>query len=119
MTDNRCRLCAGEAIARFEHVVLDRHRVAYWRCQTCASLQTDVPFWLDEAYARPSTDTGRVVRCMLNLGLIVMLSRIGIISRIAPLLDFGGGVGLLARLLRDSSFDAWNSDAYSKNELAS
>jgi hypothetical protein len=115
----RCRLCDGLTNKRFDLTVLGRHEVGYWQCRDCESLQTDEPYWLGEAYANSLafSDTGAVWRCLTCRAVI--WSVLGILRmRRARLLDFGGGTGLLCRLLRDIGIDAWTCDRYSSGEYA-
>jgi hypothetical protein len=43
-----CRFCGGPTRQRFRLQVLGRHDVGYLECATCASLQTETPWWLEE-----------------------------------------------------------------------
>ncbi|HXN10947.1 MAG TPA: methyltransferase domain-containing protein [Steroidobacteraceae bacterium] len=109
-----CRLCGGALAKRFDHLVLGRHRIDYLRCEACGSLQTEMPYWLTEAYDSPlaAIDTGAVERCLRCQAAIVATARIfGLRGRV---LDFGGGAGLLCRLLRDAGLDAWLCDKYAE-----
>jgi methyltransferase family protein len=109
-----CRLCDGALVKRFDALVLGRYRVQYLRCEACGSLQTEVPYWLTEAYdsALAAIDTGAVERCLRCQAAIVATVRIlGLRGRV---LDFGGGAGLLCRLLRDAGLDAWLCDKYAE-----
>ena len=47
-----CRLCSGETSFVFNHKVLNKFDVKYYRCSNCESLQTEKPYWLDEAYEK-------------------------------------------------------------------
>lgn len=118
---NVCRLCDGNTGLAFRTTVLGRHDVGYERCANCGSLQTEPPYWLAEAYAGSNladSDTGSGVRSVNSAALIFVLSRIIRAPSDAKVIDFGGGVGLLTRLLRDQGFDARWSDAYAVNALA-
>ncbi len=109
-----CRLCGGALVKRFDALVLGRYRVDYLGCEACGSLQTEVPYWLTEAYDSPlaAIDTGAVERCLRCQAAIVATARIfGLRGRV---LDFGGGAGLLCRLLRDAGLDAWLCDKYAQ-----
>lgn len=119
MNRNRCRLCHGVVEKQFELTVLGHHQSGYWRCCECGSLQTDEPHWLAEAYAASLTvsDTGAVRRCLTCRAVIWLILRFLRLSE-ARLLDFGGGSGLLCRLLRDIGIDAWTFDAYGSSEYA-
>jgi hypothetical protein len=109
-----CRLCGGETAIAFKKLVLGRHDVAYHRCADCGSLQTDIPFWLQEAYAIPGVhiDVGCASRTVKNwLGLSTMLDRLSF-PRDAVALDFGAASGLLARLMRDIGYNFQSHDKF-------
>lgn len=107
-----CRLCAAAAEAVFTKTLLDRYRVTFFRCTTCESLESECPYWLDEAYKSvlAGSDTGAVYRSLTCHAAIVSIARILHIR--GAFLDYGGGAGLLCRLLRDSGFDAYTCDRY-------
>jgi 2-polyprenyl-3-methyl-5-hydroxy-6-metoxy-1,4-benzoquinol methylase len=114
-----CRLCGGSVEAQFHARILGRYEVAYLRCRDCGSLQTEAPTWLGEAYGSSlaSSDVGAVQRCLTaRAALWWTLAILGLGK--APLLDFGGGTGLLCRLLRDIGIDAWTHDRYGRGEFA-
>jgi Methyltransferase domain len=115
----RCRLCRGSIEKQFELTVLGRHPTGYWRCSKCRSLQTDEPHWLADAYSESLTvsDVGAVRRCLTCRAVIWLILRL-LRIRQARLLDFGGGSGLLCRLLRDIGIDAWTFDIYGSGEYA-
>ena len=46
----RCRLCSGDLEYKFQLLLLKNYRVSYYQCVNCSSLQTEEPYWLDEAY---------------------------------------------------------------------
>jgi hypothetical protein len=50
---NKCRLCDGTTLLKFRRIVLLKYDVGYHKCLKCGSIQTDGPFWLDEAYSIP------------------------------------------------------------------
>jgi hypothetical protein len=113
-----CRLCGGESHAVFDKLVLDRHTVSYFRCATCGSLETETPYWLQQAYAEQDDegtnnladlDTGAAQRNLLTLaGTLVTAQMLGLKN----VVDIGGGDGLLCRLLRDYGLNAYVSDRY-------
>lgn len=116
-----CRLCNGEIFKRFELELMASRNVSYWECSRCGSLQTDFPTWLGEAYLDSNLsklDTGAALRTMKNAASVYALSQILNFTPGVTLLDFGGGDGLLARLLRDVGFDAQVIDAYARNSYA-
>jgi Methyltransferase domain len=110
-----CRLCGGLVAPAFRKHVLRRHDVAFFRCGACGSVQTETPFWLDEAYAIPGVhvDVGIASRTIKNwVALAALFELIGL-DRDALVVDFGGASGLLARLLRDVGYNAQSYDKYS------
>ena len=50
MSDEVCRLCRGDLVPKFNGLVLHKYEVRYLECDRCGSLQTESPFWLDDAY---------------------------------------------------------------------
>jgi len=119
--DTRCRLCDGSTRLHFTAVVLEKYDCDYLLCEACGSLQSERPYWLEEAYDRggiSDADTGMFLRGINNLAIIYVVSRIARLPARARVLDFGGGSGLLCRMLRDVGFDARVSDRYARNEIA-
>ena len=113
-----CRLCGGPSSPAFEATVLDRYKVMYFVCGACKSLQSEDPYWLGDAYdsAIAATDTGAVTRNLICHAAIVAVARVLRIH--GRFLDFGGGAGMLCRLLRDSGIDAYVCDRYSDPQYA-
>lgn len=118
--DVTCRAC-GTATSRYamSGVVLSHH-IDYFECDTCGYLQTEWPFWLEEAYSRPinTSDTGIVARNVANARIVLgSLWLLGCLK--GRVVDYAGGCGLLVRMLRDYGVDALWSDRYCNNILAS
>ena len=111
-SEQRCRACDGPVRKAFDAQILGRYQVSYFRCMECDSLQSETPFWLEEAYdsAIVATDSGAVDRNLVSHAAIVAIAETLKIK--GRLLDFGGGAGLLCRLLRDSGYDAYVHDRY-------
>jgi Methyltransferase domain len=108
-----CRACGGSTEVAFTTVLLGRHPVRFLKCQACASLQAERPYWIAEAYtaAIAATDTGAMVR---NVQCQAAVYAVTVICGVrGKLLDSGGGAGVLCRLLRDHGLDAYVSDKYS------
>lgn len=113
-----CRLCDAPAEWRFSLDLISRHSVQYYECTNCGSLQTEPPYWLDEAYANSNLarlDTGAAQRNLTNLGAILSWVKI---AGIRTVVDIGGGDGLFCRLLRDYGVDARLEDRYAANTYA-
>jgi hypothetical protein len=109
--DAACRLCEGHLLPKFTGIVLHEYKVQYFECDRCGSLQTEVPYWLDDAYqsSRSSLDTGAVQRNLQNLAAAYLISKL---FGVRDALDFGGGDGLLCRLLRDYNVNCYVKDKY-------
>ena len=112
--ESSCRLCGGSTAEIFRKNVLSRHDVVYEECQNCQSVQTEKPYWLAESYSDGNLavkDTGAAQRVLTNWALTLFVARI---LGARCLLDFGGGDGLLCRLLRDNGLDAYSTDRFAK-----
>jgi len=114
-----CKIC-GAATAHFgRQVVLGRFQAEYRRCGTCGYVFVVDPHWLELAYstAISALDTGIVTRNRWLADATCAL--LGLSLRdVRRTLDFGGGSGLLVRLMRDRGHDFRWYDAYSPNLLA-
>ena len=109
-----CRLCGGESAFCFHKTVLGRHRVTYFRCSYCGSVQTEPPTWLDEAYCFPGLhiDVGAPTRSIKNwLAATTLLEAMGYPGGTRGV-DFGAGPGLFTGLMRSVGYDFWTLDAY-------
>jgi hypothetical protein len=108
----KCRLCDGPVAHRFNLKVLGTHDVKYFACADCLSLQTETPYWLDEAYGCKSLsklDTGAAQRTIHNLAACFVVSRL---FSVRNAIDIGGADGLLCRLLRDYGINCFVTDKY-------
>ena len=111
MSYEACRLCGGYLTPKFIRMILYKYEVRYFECDQCASLQTESPYWLEEAYTSnlPSLDSGAVQRNLQNLAAAYLISKL---FAVRDALDFGGGDGLLCRLLRDYNVNCYVKDKY-------
>ena len=117
-TTERCRVCGAAAPFIFSQAVLGRP-VSYFDCGACGYVQTEMPYWLDQAYSSAinDVDTGILWRNSLNLRRVVMtLVALGRLH--GTVIDHAGGYGILVRLLRDAGVDALWRDKYCENLLA-
>lgn len=116
--NDKCRLCFGATSFKFKLMVLSKYNVYYCQCTTCGSLQTEYPYWLDEAYANNALsrfDTGAGQRSINNFTASYIVSRIYQANNV---LDIGGGDGLLCRLLRDYEINCFVKDKYANSTYA-
>ena len=96
-----------------------KHDIQYFRCDTCDFLQTEEPYWLDEAYqsAISDLDLGPVNRAVTGSRMVESV----ITSSFDPnasFIDWGGGYGVFTRLMRDKGFDFYWRDPYCDNLFA-
>jgi hypothetical protein len=114
-----CRLCSNETTPFGTALVLRRLQVAYFECLTCGLVQTEKPYWLDEAYSEAisRSDVGIVER---NLSMIRTTSLVirAFFNPAGRFIDYGAGSGLLVRAMRDSGYDFRYFDRYDKNLFA-
>lgn len=120
MKTTRCKICEGVSEKLFVAKVLGKHDVCYSKCHTCEFIQTEVPYWLDDAYSKAISelDVGLVSR---NLKFSEILDPIlnEHWGKTARYLDQGGGYGLFVRLMRDRGFNFYRQDTYCQNLFAS
>ena len=114
-----CPICDATREEYFRAVVLNKYDVSYFLCRECGLVQTEKPYWLEEAYSKAisDTDTGLVSR---NLAIANRLSNVlyFCFDPAGTYLDCAGGYGLLTRLMRDRGFNFYWQDLYCKNVLA-
>jgi hypothetical protein len=114
-----CRICSSSTRLAFTHEVLGKYDCRYYFCNNCGGLQTEDPYWLDEAYESPvaSADTGILWR-NLYLARVTSVVLFFLFDRRGRFLDAAGGYGIFTRLMRDVGFDYYWTDKYSPNLTA-
>ena len=113
-----CKLCSGATHFKFRKTVLGRYAAEYFECTRCGCLQIPDTPWLQEAYSHASwaADTGLVARnIQLACTIGAFLERV--IQPTDLVIDYGGGTGLLTRLLRDMGWQVLCHDAYHRPEF--
>ncbi len=114
-----CKVCSETSSTWVKIKILDRYDVQYYSCENCGFIQTETPYWLDEAYssAIARSDIGLIFR---NIRYSVFCS--AIIPMICdiklPAVDYGGGNGMFVRMMRDKGFEFYWQDKYAKNQFA-
>lgn len=119
-TTIQCNICHSDSQLLEKAVILDKYNVQYYSCTSCGFIQTETPYWLDEAYSSviARSDIGLIGRnikfskfCSALIPLFYDPS--------ASFLDYGGGNGMFVRLMRDKGFDFYWQDKYATNQFAS
>jgi hypothetical protein len=119
LTRTNCKVCGRDSDRFDDAVVLGKYSVRYFRCTACGFMQTERPYWLDEAYSSAITrlDVGILQRNLVNRELsAAILNLLGISTQDA--VDFGGGHGIFVRLMRDEGFDFYWCDQHASNDYA-
>lgn len=114
-----CKICQHNSSLLFETKVLRKYNVQYYQCEKCGFIQTEQPYWLDEAYSSVITnlDIGLTSR---NIDLANQLYPILVkyFDSNAKYLDYGGGYGMFVRLMRDKGIHFYRQDIYCDNLFA-
>ncbi len=82
-------------------------------------MQTEVPFWLDEAYssAIARQDVGIMQRNLVNCEVASAVLNL-LCPKVTNAVDFGAGHGVFVRLMRDKGFNFSWFDRYATNDYA-
>jgi len=115
----KCRICSSESKEIFSAKILSKYVIKYYHCSVCDFLQTEEPFWLDEAYksAIGMTDTGIIKRNYLFAKRSSALIK-SLFDSNKKYLDFAGGYGIFVRMMRDFGFDFYWYDPFAENLFA-
>ncbi|MDP1815499.1 MAG: class I SAM-dependent methyltransferase [Leadbetterella sp.] len=114
-----CKVCQSTSVPFGEAKVLNKYLVRYFLCTVCGFIQTETPYWLDEAYSNAITksDIGLIGR---NLQMMDATKKL-ILMCFYPdgkFIDYGGGYGIFVRLMRDQGFDFYRHDPLCENLFA-
>lgn len=114
-----CKICSNLSTKIFEAKLLRKYLISYYHCHTCGFLQTEEPFWLEEAYKESIniSDTGVISRNIYFSKLVTILICF-LFDKEAKFVDFAGGYGIFTRLMRDAGFDFYWHDPYTTNLTA-
>lgn len=114
-----CKICSSTSEHCFSAKVLGKYDVAYYRCSSCQFVQTEDPYWLSEAYSNVITklDIGLVTRNEFVAPIVQAVIGKWFNSE-ARFIDYGGGYGMLVRMMRDRGFDYYRQDLYCENLFA-
>ena len=112
----KCIICQNQTTKVFENKILTKYCVDYFLCNNCGFLQTEKPYWIEEAYsdAIATADTGLVLRnqtIQRRLSVLLYL----LFGKDGHYVDIAGGTGLLVRMMRDIGFDFYWKDSYCRN----
>ena len=110
-----CLICDSQRELLFEIRVLGKYQAEYCRCTNCHFVSCVNPFWLQESFTSNlnDLDIGSVDRCLIVADFVESYIR-SVKIRTARFLDWGGGYGLLARIMRDRGLDFSSHDIYAR-----
>jgi len=111
-----CNIFGSMARPFGKGLVLGTFDIYYFYCDHCGFMQTEAPYWLEEAYSTTITDTdiGLVSRNLLYSDYTNKFIR----TFLDPgniFIDYGGGYGLFVRMMRDQGFDFYRFDPIAEN----
>lgn len=120
MSDVKCPICEMESRNIFQGTILSKYKADYYQCPECGFVFIDSPHWIEEAYNSPITifDTGIINRNVTMSQNVTMLLRAFYDKKKVKCLDFGGGYGVFARLMRDQGYPFFWYDKFSDCLLA-
>lgn len=113
------KITGGDTTLLFTATILNKYDVKYYRCNETGFIQTEEPYWLEEAYSSAITK--------LDIGLPYRNNYLAdIVSKVlakhfnakGKFLDYAGGYGLFTRLMRDKGFNFYNTDKFCQNLFA-
>lgn len=115
----QCKICQSSTKSLFTTSVLQKYKVEYYQCNSCNFIQTERPYWLDEAYGNAITklDIGLIYRNQLFSTVLEKLILANFNSD-SKFLDYGGGYGMFVRMMRDLGFNFFRQDIYCENLFA-
>lgn len=111
-----CKICGNNTQPIFTAKVLNKYDVHYEQCTNCMFIQTEKPYWLNEAYqsAINNNDTGILMRNERFRSIVTVLISF-IFNKEDKYLDYAGGYGIFTRMMRDVGFNYFWVDEYAKN----
>ena len=114
-----CKVCGAVSNFFDEAIVLNKHKVSYFRCIECGFLQTEEPYWIEEAYssAIAGQDVGIMARNLTNSEVVSAVLNL-LFPNVSHAVDFGAGHGIFVRMMRDRGFNFFWSDPYATNDYA-
>ena len=119
MEDIYCKICRNRTDFFSESVILNKYQIKYYECGNCGFVQTEKPYWFEEAYSEAInySDIGILKR---NLDLINPTKNIinTFYNKTGNFVDYGGGYGIFVRIMRDRGYKFFWTDKYCDNLFA-
>ena len=114
-----CKICSMPSTLFSKVTVRGRYEVDLFRCESCGFTQTEEPYWFNAAYsdAINHTDVG-VIRRNIMFSAIAKAVILALFDEKKSFLEYGGGYGMLVRMMRDNGFDFYRYDKHCENLFA-
>lgn len=115
----KCKICSSETDFFSEAEILFKYKIKYYNCPNCGFVQTEAPYWLEEAYSSAinHSDIG-----LLKRNLDYTKAAKNALSRYfktdSNFVDYGAGYGVFVRMMRDFGYRFFWSDKYCENLFA-
>lgn len=114
-----CNICNSQTSKINRTRIMNKYEIDYYYCNHCGFLQTEKPYWLNEAYGTSitSSDAGGLLRSLVlaeTCSVIIYF----LFNKNGQFIDYAGGFGIFTRRMRDIGFDFYWQDKYSANLLA-
>ena len=115
----QCNICGANSEFFDQAQILRKYLVRYFRCMACGFVQTETPYWMEEAYssAISQQDPGILFRNLLNQRLTTAVLNL-LFPHSELSLDYGAGHGIFVRLMRDAGFRFYWYDLHARNDYA-
>jgi hypothetical protein len=114
-----CKVCRGFSAIFSKALILGKYEIKYFKCPDCGFIQTEEPFWPDEAYScrAVAEDVGLLSRNIFHSKVTKSIICF-FFDKKGMFLDYGGGFGIFVRMMRDKGFDFYRFDKYCENLFA-
>ncbi|QEG00963.1 hypothetical protein Mal15_50390 [Stieleria maiorica] len=114
-----CLVCRNTSDSFAGATIMGKYEIEYFRCRDCQFIQTEEPYWLEEAYnhAIIPSDVGLIARNERLSRVVDRLLRY-VYPQAFYCLDYGGGYGMFTRMMRDRGHHFLHRDPYCQNLFA-
>lgn len=112
----KCNICNNMSHFVFKKKIMFKYDVNYFMCSNCGFLQTEKPYWLTEAYKLPFTPLDvYLVSRPLEFSQLTENLILKYFDYKEKFLDYGGGIGVFTRMMRDRGLQFYRQDKYAPN----
>lgn len=115
-----CKICGTDSFLSFKNILLFKYEVSFYQCHSCGYIQSEEPFWLEEAYKDQAVSVYDINIIERNIFWRERVASLidSAFRKDGKFIDYGGGTGIFVRLMRNLGYDYYLFDSYSKNLFA-